>query len=427
MLSLLLLFGVLLFLVCMGVPVFLSMAGAAVTYALVTGTVPSMILAQSLVQGVNSYIFVAIPFFFLAGEIISRAGIGARLFKFAGTLVGHRQGGLSHVNVLTNVSFAGVSGSAVADAAAISGIITPAMREAGYPAPYACAITAAGATIGPILPPSIPMLIYALFTGASVTQLFMSGIVPAFLMAGGLIVLGAFIASRRGFPTGPRASWGDVRTAAVSASLGLAMPVIVVAGLRLGLATATEIGALLVLYASIIGLFFYRSVGVSDLWQCLVEAARASAGLLVIVASAGSFVWILATAGLGQAVADFIVAQDLNAQLLLLLVVLLTLILGMMLDPITILVLLGPLLLPTVTAVGIDVVHFGVVLILSTVIGLLTPPVGVILYLVSAQAGVSPVAVMREMAPMLAVLISVLLLVALFPLFSVGFAQWVIG
>lgn len=425
--ELLILFGALLALLATGLPVFLCMGGASVVYMLVTGAVPGTILAQSFVQGMNSYVFVAVPFFFLAGEIISRAGIGDRLFRLAAALVGHRRGGLSHVNVLTNVSFAGVSGSAVADAAAISSIVVPAMRRKGYPPAYAAAITGAGATIGPILPPSIPMLIYALFTGASVVQLFLAGVAPALLMAAALLLTGALVARRRGFPVGGRASWGEVGRAAAAASAGLAMPVIVLAGLRFGLATATEIGALLVVYAAAVGLLVHRSVGPMALGACLVAAARGSAALLVIVASAGAFVWILATAGLGDAVAGFVSGLGLSGTATLLAVVLVALVLGTMIDPVTILVLLGPLLLPTVLAVGVDPVHFGVVLILASTLGLLTPPVGVILYLVAAQARLSPVAVMREMAPMLAALLAVLLAVTLVPALSVGAAAWLGG
>ena len=421
------LFGALLALLATGLPVFLCMGGASLAYALVTGAVPGMILAQSLVQGMSSYVFVAVPFFFLAGEIISRAGMGDRLFRFAAALVGHRRGGLSHVNVLTNVSFAGVSGSAVADAAAISSIIVPAMRRQGYPGPYAAAITGAGATIGPILPPSIPMLIYALLTGASVVQLFLAGIAPALLMAAALLLTGGVVAARRGFPLGPRASWGEVGRAAASASAGLAMPLIVLAGLRFGLATATEIGALLVVYAALVGLVVYRSMGLGDLTGCVAAAARGSAALLVIVASAGSFVWILATAGLGEAVADFVSGLGLSGTATLLAVVAVALVLGTMVDPVTILVLLGPLLLPAVLAAGVDPVHFGVVLILASTLGLLTPPVGVILYLVAAQAGLSPVAVMREMLPMLGTLLAVLLAVTFLPALTVGTAAWLSG
>ena len=427
MADLALLFGALVVLLATGMPIFLAMGGASLAYALLAGGVPGVVLAQSLVQGVNSYVFVAVPFFFLAGEIIARSGIGDRLFRLAGALVGHRPGGLGHVNVLTNLTFAGVSGSAVADAAAVTSILAPPMRRQGYPPAYIAALTAAGATLGPILPPSIPMLIYALFTGASVAQLFMAGLVPAALMAAGLLLVGARAARRQGFPVGPRADWAEVGRAATAAAWGLAMPVIVLAGLRFGLATATEIGALLVVYAAAVGALVHRSLTASDLAAAVAKAARDAAALLVIVASAGAFVWILATAGLGETVAGLVLASGLSGWGVMLLVVALTLALGTVLDPVTLLVLLGPLLLPAVGAVGVDPVQFGVVLILASVLGLLTPPVGVLLYLVSAQIGVSPVAVIRQIGPFLAVLVLVLVLVALVPALTVGAAGWILG
>lgn len=410
------LFGAFLGLLALGVPVFLAMAAAAAAYAVaLVPAMPPIVYVQSLMSGVDNTAFTAIPYFFLAGAIMNAGGMSARLLRLARAVLAHFRGGLAHANIGASVIFAGVSGSAVADAAAVGSVMIPAMRREGYPGPYAAAVTAASATIGLIIPPSIPMVIYGLFTGASIPALFLAGVLPGLVMGAFLLATSAMLARRRGYGRGDWLGWGEVRDAARGAALPLLMPVLVVAGLVGGLATTSEIGAVAVLYAALVSLVVHRETTLAGLWRACVEAALDAAKVLVVIAVSGAFVWIVASIGLGPRLAAAIGGLGLQGTALTALIALVLLLAGTVLEPITLLLVVVPVLVPAAAAGGVDLVHLGVVSVLACSVGLVTPPVGILLYVAGAQAAAPPGAVIRETAPYLLALLATLAALVAFP------------
>lgn len=415
-LDLVVLFGGLLGLLFVGAPVFLAMGGAAGLYVLVfPDKAPVLALVQGFVQGVDSFGFAAIPFFLLAGELMNAGGISARLIGVAQAWLGHWRGGLAQANVGANLAFAGISGSAVADAAAIGSAMIPAMTRSGYPAAFAAALTASAAVLGPVIPPSIPLLLFALITDTPLMPLFLGGVLPGLLITVALMATCWWQARRRGFPAAPPAAWAERGRVTWGAAPALMMPLVVLVALRGGAATASEVGAVLVAYAALLGLVVYRGLDARGLGHALSTAAQDSARVLIVVSCAGVFAWILVALGMGEAVARLVgqVAEGPVQTMLLIGAVLL--VLGLALEPVTVLVVCGPVLMPAVTAAGVDPVHFGVALAVGSTIGLVTPPVGVLIYLGAAQARAPVAEVLRELNPFILVLSLVFLIVLLVP------------
>ncbi len=414
--ELLVLFGVLLLGLGLGIPVFLAMSGAAAAYTLVFWPkVPTFVVAQGFVQGLDSYNFAAIVFFFLVGEVMNTGGISQRLMRLARACVGHVRGGLSHVNILASMVFAGVSGSAAADAAAIGSVMIPAMKREGYPAAYAAAVTAASATIGPIIPPSIPLVVFGLFALTSIGKLFVAGVVPGLLMGVFLLVASYVISRRRGYPAADWAGWRELGQAAGSSLLALMMPIIVVVGLVGGVATVTEVGAVATVYAVLVSTLVYRELDLGGLWQSFIRAGADAAKVLAIISIAGLFIWIVGNMGLARALAGWVGGLTGDPLLVLAIFATALLVAGTVLEPVTILVVLVPLMIPTALAVGIDLTQFGIVAVLATLLGLITPPVGFLIYLTAAQAGAQVHHEVRELVPFIAALVLLLAALVLFP------------
>ncbi len=414
--ELLVLFGVLLLGLGLGIPVFLAMSGAAAAYTLVFWPkVPTFVVAQGFVQGLDSYNFAAIVFFFLVGEVMNTGGISQRLMRLARACVGHVRGGLSHVNILASMVFAGVSGSAAADAAAIGSVMIPAMKREGYPAAYAAAVTAASATIGPIIPPSIPLVVFGLFALTSIGKLFVAGVVPGLLMGVFLLVASYVISRRRGYPAADWAGWRELGQAAGSSLLALMMPIIVVVGLVGGVATVTEVGAVATVYAVLVSTLVYRELDLGGLWQSFIRAGADAAKVLAIISIAGLFIWIVGNMGLARALAGWVGGLTGDPLLVLAIFATVLLVAGTVLEPVTILVVLVPLMIPTALAVGIDLTQFGIVAVLATLLGLITPPVGFLIYLTAAQAGAQVHHEVRELVPFIAALVLLLAALVLFP------------
>jgi tripartite ATP-independent transporter DctM subunit len=406
------LFGVLLAGLALGLPVFLAMAASAAAYTIAFWPkVPEAVVAQGFVQGLDSYNFTAILFFFLVGEIMNAGGISERLLRLARACIGHIKGGLSHVNILASMVFAGVSGSAAADAAAIGSVMIPAMKREGYPAAYAAAVTAASATIGPIIPPSIPLVVFGLFALTSVGKLFLGGIIPGLLMGLFLLVASYVISRRRNYPAGAWAGQGELWAALRASLLALLMPVLVVVGLIGGVASVTEIGAVACIYAIAVSVFVYRQLDLPGLWRAFGKAGIDAAKVLAIISVAGLYIWIVGNMGLARVLAGWIGDLSGDPMLVLALFAAALLIAGTVLEPVTILVVLVPLMIPTANAVGLDLTQFGVVAVLATLLGLITPPVGFLIYLTAAQAEADVYSEVRELLPFIAAL--VLLLAAL--------------
>ncbi len=415
------LLGGMVLLMLTGLPIFFGMALSVFAYwALFPGALPGFVIGQSFVQGIDSYSFAAIPFFFLAGEIMNAGGLSARLLRLAQALIGHVRGGLSHVNILANMVMAGVSGSAAADASAIGSVLVPAMKKEGYGAAYAAAVTASAATIGPMIPPSIPLVIYGLIAGASIGKLFLAGVVPGLLMGVFLLVASAIISSRRDYPKSTWGGWARVGRSLLESFAALLMPVLVVVGLVGGVATATEIGAFAVAYAIVVSMLVYRELDVATLWRVACKAAQDSCVVLVIASVAGAFTWIIANLGVGRVLAGAIGGLTTDPRAVLLIICVVLLIAGTVLEPVTTLLVLIPLFLPLCGQVGIDLVHFGIVTVLATLIGMCLPPVGFLIYLTAAQAQADVVAVARELVPFILALVLLLVALALLP----GLALW---
>jgi tripartite ATP-independent transporter DctM subunit len=416
LLELAVLFGVMLAGMALGAPIFFAMAAAVAAYAAAFHPkLPVIAIAQTFAQGIDSDNYAAIAFFFLAGEVMNAGGISRRLLRLATALVGHVRGGLSHVNVLAGMVFAGVSGSAVADASAIGAVLVPAMKRAGYGAGYAAAVTAASATIGPVIPPSIPLVVYGLFAGVSIGELFLAGVVPGLLMGLFLLAASGLVSWRRRYPATAWPGRRELGRAALDAALALLMPVIVVVGLAGGVATVTEVGAVAAVYAILVSLVAYRDLTLPELWRACQRAALAAAMVLVIVSVAGAFVWIVANMGAARHLAAAVAGLSTDPTVVLAAIAVLLLLLGTVLEPVTLLIVVVPMLVPTARAVGVDLVQLGIVAVLATLIGLVTPPVGFLIYLTAAQAETPASTVVRELTPFLAALLILLGCLVLFP------------
>ena len=398
----------------LGVPIFLAMGITCLVFILAFD-LPITILAQSYVRGLANYDFLALPFFFLAGDLMNTGGITVRLLNFSKALVGHIRGGLSHVTIVTAMIFAGVSGSAVADAAAVGSVLIPAMKRSGYPGSYAAAVVAAAGTIGPIIPPSIPLVIYGLYSQISIGKLFLGGATPGILMGVYLIIASVIISRRRGYPADPRVTLINVLRSSLDAVLALMMPMIILGGIITGIVTATESAVLAVTYGLILGCFVYRDIKARDLPLVFGKAMIGAGTILIIVATTGVFCWIIANMGLGDALVRGLLSISNNKWVLLGVINVFFLIWGLFLDPVTALLIVIPILIPLAQQVGIDLIHFGVVTVLNLMIGLVTPPVGVLVYLSSSMAQEKVELVFKESVPFIIALLLVLIMSTYLP------------
>jgi len=413
------LFIVFIVLLVLGMDLFYAMAAASVVYLIATSftamPIPLTLIPQQLMAGVDSFTLLAVPMFLLAGELMSRGGVTRRLVHFAVTLVGHIRGGLAQVGVLSNVIMAGMSGSAVADLAATGSILLPSMAKRGYKPEFAGAVLAAAACIGPIIPPSLPMLIIGSLVSVSVGQLFLGGVIPGFLMGIALMIVVYRYASRHKLPVEPRANVRQIGYAFWESILALIMPVIVLGSIIGGFATPTEASVVAVLYALIVGLFVFREIKLSELPEILTNVAITSAAVMVTVAAAQLFGWITAAEGLAHSLSTWLTSISSNPLVILLIVNIILLLLGTLMEPIPIMLLTVPVFYPILTSIGVDPVHFGVVMTLNLMIGCLTPPVGLHILLVSAMSGTSVARVTNESWRFMGVLIVVLALITYIP------------
>jgi tripartite ATP-independent transporter DctM subunit len=405
-LEVLVLIGSMLLLILLGLPLFLSIgASSLITILIFLPNMPLAVLPQNLIAGVDCFPLLAIPFFFLAGEIMNKGGQTVRIMRFAEGIVGNITGGLAHVNVVTNVIYAGISGSAVADAAAIGSIMIPSMKNAGYQAEFSAAINASAAAIGPMFPPSIPMIIYAVTANCSVGMLFLAGVVPGLIMALYFMATCYFIALRRAYPRGGAMGLKQLLSYSLEAFLSLLSPAIIVGGIMFGMYTAPEAGAVAVLYSVIIGGLVHRELKFKELVQIFKRTLVNSAAVLALVGVSQIFGWVLAQSNIGVTIGEMIKASSPNPFVILLEVNLIFLILGTVMDPLAALIIFVPVFLPVIQSVGIDRIHFGLVIVLNLMIGLCVPPHGYLLFITSAIAGIKVEAVIREIAPFLVVML----------------------
>jgi len=399
-----------------GAPIALSIVVAAVVYLAAAGQ-DLALAGEQMIQGLyDSFVLLAVPLFIVAANIMNAGTVSERLLQFCIAVVGRFRGGLGHVNVVASLIFSGMSGSAVADAAGIGKIIIGMMvRDGRYPAGYAAAITAASATIGPIIPPSIPMVLYALVSNASIGYLFLGGILPGLLIGLLLMLMNWHAARRRGFPVERPVPLRELPSVTARAFPALLMPVILLWGIYGGVTTPTEAAAVAAAYALLLAAFFYRSLSARSLYAVLSESARSSASVGLVIGGALILNYIVASENVPAAMAQAMQGTDFSPLAFLLLVNVVLLLLGCVLDATTIILVILPLFIPTCRVLGIDLVHFGVVAVVNCMIGLVTPPYGILLFVINATTGIPLRQIIAEIWPFIGVLVAALLLMILVP------------
>lgn len=415
---LLFLFAALFTLLVTGVPIAISLAGSCLLYVLLTGRVPDVVVVHRMINGVDSFPLLAIPFFILAGNLMNNGGITSRIFDFAKALMGWMRGGLGHVNVGASIVFSGMSGAAVADAGGLGTIEIKAMKDAGYDEEFSVGITAASSTIGPIIPPSLPMVIYGVMASVSVGQLFVAGLVPGLLMGLVLMAMITIISRRRGYTRDAVFSFPVLGHSFKRAFLSLLTPVIIVGGIMSGAFTPTEAAIAAVVYALMLGGVVYRSLTWRRLLKVSMETIETTAVILLIVAGASIFAWILTSNQVTQHVVTLLGPFADNPIATLIIINLVLIVVGCFMETIAAITILVPVLLPVAITAGVDPVHFGVIMVLNLMIGLLTPPVGMVLYVLSRVSGISFEKCMRGTLPFLVPLVVALLLVTFVPAIS---------
>lgn len=414
-----------------GLPVFFGMLAAPGIMLALNGQERDLaLLYRNVYNGMDSFPLMAVPFFMLAGELMNKGGITERLVEFAQSMMGHLRGGLAHVNILSSMLFAGLSGSAVADTSALGSMLIPAMEKQGYTRRFAAAITAASSVIGPIIPPSGIMIIYAYVMGESVAALFLAGIVPGILVGVGLMIMVGFMANRYQFPVATeKSSWREKGHSFTKAFFPLLTPVIILGGILLGVFTPTEAAAIAVAYALFIGLFVIKTLKLRDLPTILSKAALTSSVVLLLVGSAMAFKTVVSLSHTPEMLAAFILDLSDNPYIVLFLINILLFIVGMFLDAGPAIIILGPILGPIFVDLGVHPVHFAIIMSVNLTVGLATPPMGLVLFVASSISGERVQSIARAILPFLAVEVVVIFLITYFPAISMtipritGFVQ----
>lgn len=393
----------------MGLPIGLSMIASSVVYLFITGQ-DMGIAAEQLLQGLNNtYTLLAIPLFILAAEIMNMGSLTDRLLRFCNAIVGRFRGGLGHVNILSSLIFSGMSGSAIADAAGVGRMVINMMTKDGrYTPAYAAAITSASAVIGPIIPPSIPLVLYGLISDASIGFLFMAGVVPGLLLALVLMAMNAYLARVRNFPVETPVPLRELPGITWRAIPALMMPVVLLGGIYSGVMTPTEAAAVAALYALVISVVLYRSVTPVGAYRALLSSGRSMASIGILIAGALVFNYVVTREDIPQSVSQFMAAMDLTPMGFLLMVNVLLLLLGALLEGGTILLVIVPILIPTAKLLGIDMVHFGIVVTVNLMIGLITPPYGLLLFIMGNITGESIKRIVKETLPFVFVMLAAL-------------------
>lgn len=407
-----LLFGVFLFLLFLGAPVAVAMLCSAVVNLFYVG-LPGVIAAQRMVDSLNSFPLLAVPFFILAGAIMNQAGLTQRLVLLSRAYVGHRPGGTAQVNVLASIFFSGISGSASADTAAIGSMLIPAMKKEGYGPGFAAGITAASSTIGPIIPPSIGMVIYATITEMSVGRLFLAGIVPGLMIGLSLMILVHFMSKARGYPRSERLPWPQRGRVTLVALPAILAPVILLGGIFGGFYTPTEAGVVACLYGLAVGLFVYRDFRFRDMPRVFAHAVEMTALPMVILASASVFSFLLSLHGFGNIVVDVLRWFDPSPVVLLLMIVGMLLVIGLVVEGLAAMIIFVPVFMPLIPAFGLNDLQVALIVMMTLLVGTVTPPVGIQLYIAAAVGGV-PIRKV-EVWPFVAAMLAVVVLVVFFP------------
>ena len=399
------------FFLLIGIPIAFVLGLTPLTAFLFQGQIPHMLVAQRIFTGIDNPVLMAIPFFILAGNIMSAGEMTQRLVAFCNILVGAFRGGLAYINVIISMFFAGMTGAAVADTSAVGSILIPAMKKEGYDVGFSTAVTATSSTIGPIIPPSIPFIIYGVLGEVSIASLFLAGVIPGILLGLLQMAVVAYYARKKNFPKGSLISFREALKATFDAALVLMMPLIILGGILTGIFTPTESACIAVFYALIISLFVYRDIRLVDLPKIIIKTGVTSSLVMLVIGTASIFSWLLASEEIPQYLTEAVINITHNRIVILLLLNIALLIVGTFMETTASLIILTPVLLPLMNKIGVDPLHFGVILVLNLVIGLTTPPVGVCLFIACAIGEIKLEQITKAMLPFLLASITVLLIV----------------
>jgi tripartite ATP-independent transporter DctM subunit len=399
-----------------GFPIYLSLIGASILYVLLNPGLSMMLVIQKVISAPNSFPLLAVPFFIFAGQMMNTGGVTKRIFRFAENLVGHFRGGLGYVNVLASMIFAGMSGSALADAGGLGLVEIKAMRDAGYNDDFAIGVTAASSLIGPIIPPSIPFVIFGAMANVSIGGLFVGGLIPGVLMGLTLSIMIFIIAKRRDYPVSARrASLRELLISFKDSILAILTPVIIIGGIWLGFFTPTEAAFVSIIYALIVITFAYREFNVRDLPKLIIETIRMVAPSIMIVAGAAIFAWVLSYEKVDKAFMSLLFGLTTNKYVILLIMNVLLILIGCFVDIVAAIMIMLPILLPITTIIGVHPVQLGVIMVLNLMIGLLTPPVGMVLYILASMTKKPFGEIVKMVIPWLIPLVIALLCITFIP------------
>ena len=399
----------------MGVPIAFAMGTASVVALLTTTDIPVALVIQRLYVGVDSFSLMAIPFFMIAGELMETGGISRRLVNFSYALVGHFTAGLGQVAILTSMIFAGVSGSAAADTAAVGSILIPAMKQKDYPVGMACMLQACAGSLGPIIPPSMTMIIYGSLTGTSIGSLFLAGIIPGVLLGVGLMVVTFFYGKKHGLKGVKRATMQEILKSCKEASFALIMPVIILGGIVSGVFTPTEAGAVSAVYAFVIGFFVYREYKITDIPGIVLNAAGNTAMAMLIIAGASVMGYLVSYGKLPQLILGQMVSMTNSPAVIMFLLIVFLMIVGMFIETISATIIVAPILIPIAAQYGIDPIHFALIMVITLVYAGITPPVGGILYITMAIGEAKMKNLLRFLPAYVGMMFAILLVLAYLP------------
>lgn len=405
--------------ILIGMPIAVAMLGASII-AIISLDIPMNVLAQRVSSGIESFPLLAIPLFMLAGAIMNKSGISERLFDFCRALVGHLRGGLAHVNIMSSVLMAGISGSSLADCAATTRVMVPQMERHGYDRGFSVALTASSATLSPIIPPSILMIVYGWQANISIGDLFLAGVLPGLLIAAILTGLIVYISIRKSYPK-DAAFNKSIALARMRQSIwALLMPVLIIIGFRMGVFTVTEIAAIAVVYSFIVGKFVYRTLSWHDLFKLFPSVGRESASILFIIAASAPLAWSLSILQAPQEMVTFVTNLTDSPWLTLLLLNIALLVIGMFMETIAVIIVLVPILIPLLQTMDISLVHFGIIMLINLLIGQITPPLGVLMFVSCDIARLKTMDFIRASTPFFAMLLIALVIITYVPWFSLA-------
>jgi tripartite ATP-independent transporter DctM subunit len=402
-------------LILLNVPIAIALIGTGAIMMCVSTGFSTQILAQGVIRGVDNYPLLAVPFFMVAGEIMNKGGISVRIVRWADALVGHIKGGLGYVTVISGMIFAGVSGSAIADTAALGSVVIPIMREKGYNAERSAGLICGAGCIGPIIPPSIPMIIFGVTAQVSIVKLFLGGVIPGILVGIGLMIVWYFHSRHLGYAAAPRAPFRVMLSATRDAFWSFLLPVIIMGGIIFGVMTPTEAAVVAVVYAFVVSMCVYGEMKLRDIPDIITAAMKSTASVMFVVGGATAAAYVITTAHIPEMLSDMMISYASNRAVLLLLINILLLLVGCVMDTAPAILILTPVLMPVITRFGIDPVHFGVVMVMNLCIGLMTPPVGAVLYVGSGLSNLSIYRLSKGMLPFIVVMTVVLFLITYVP------------